>query len=107
MDEKSVVSSYIKFDMDTPRGRDALLRAAKADQCYMAFQDIDNYFRQLERHKLQSDDSTIEFNAPDCDPVKVTPDNIDTVYRLIYGLRRQVANIIAENGIDVDEEGLE
>ena len=72
MNKDSEVVSYIKFDMTTNEGRDALLRAAKADLCYLAFNDIDNYFREIERYKLQDDNFTLHFDAPDCDPVKVT-----------------------------------
>lgn len=105
MQKDNAVTGFIKFDLTTGQGRDALLRAAKADLCYLAFQEIDNYFRQLERYKLQNENIKLQFDGVDVCDVNVTPENHQDIFNLIYGLRRKIGLIIQEEGIDIHEEG--
>ena len=103
----SNVESILKFNLDTEEGRRAHMRACKAEQSFRSINEIDEYLRKIERYQLQAETTVIDFEKlGGAANVTVTPENINIVYALIYGLRRKIANIVEDNGIDMEEDYL-
>jgi hypothetical protein len=77
------VQSILKFNLDTQEGRDAHMRACKAEQAYRALHEIQEKLRQIDKYDVQPTEEQEEF---------------------VSNLRSEISNIIIENGIDLSEE---
>lgn len=80
------VQSILKFNLDTQEGRDAHVRACKAEQAYRALNEIEELLRKYDKYDLPPKLSTL------------------TADELANHIRMKVSETIIENGIDLTEE---
>lgn len=110
-DKKVVVNSTIKgtleFDLSDGFVKKEYLRALKADNAFRALHDIDNRLREYERYKIVSGaklDFELASSMLGTETVTVTEENQEDLANLLYGIRREIASIIADSGINMSED---
>lgn len=80
------VQSILKFNLDTQEGRDAHMRACKAEQAYRSMHEIQQLMRKYDKYGLPADLQKLDKEG------------------LVLFLREQITDVIVGNGIDLDEE---